>query len=75
MDGTQEQYAYNHARNITSAMDCNGGTTTGGGMQYRYTYYDNGRLREKQASDRTLLAYTYAFSGNITSRRDLTRKV
>ena len=47
---------------------------TGGGMQYRYTYYDNGRLKEKQASGRTLLAYAYDLSGNITSRRDLTGK-
>ena len=29
-------------------------------------------LKEKQASGRTLFAYTYDFSGNITSRRDLT---
>ena len=43
-------------------------------MQYRYTYYDNGRLKEKQASGRTLLAYAYDLSGNITSRRDLTGK-
>ncbi|MFG6324300.1 MAG: hypothetical protein K1W41_23735 [Lachnospiraceae bacterium] len=38
-------------RNITSAMDCNGGTTTGSGMQYRYTYYDNGWLgKNRQAA-------------------------
>ncbi len=47
---------------------------TGGGMQYRYTYYDNGRLKEKQASGRTLLAYAYDLSGNVVSRRDLTGK-
>ncbi len=49
-------------------------TATGGGMQYRYTYYDNGRLKEKQASGRTLLAYAYDLSGNVVSRRDLTGK-
>ena len=49
-------------------------TATGGGMQYRYTYYDNGRLREKQASGRTLAAYAYDLSGNVVSRRDLTGK-
>ena len=43
-------------------------------MQYRYTYYDNGRLKEKQASGRTLLAYAYDLSGNVVSRRDLTGK-
>ncbi len=47
---------------------------TGGGMQYRYTYYDNGRLKEKQASGRTLLAYAYNLSGYVVSRRNLTGK-
>ena len=65
-DHLRESWEYDAMGRLTTA--------TGGGMQYRYTYYDNGRLREKQASGRTLIAYAYDLSGNITSRRDLTGK-
>ena len=49
-------------------------TALGARMQYRYSYYDNGRLKEKQASDRALMweEYpTYDYNGNMVEKRNL----
>ncbi|MCM1161126.1 MAG: DUF6531 domain-containing protein, partial [Roseburia sp.] len=46
----------------------------GGGMRYEYNYYENGLLKEKKASGRTLLSYTYDLDGNKVGMRDLTGK-
>ena len=43
-------------------------------MRYEYAYYNNGCLKEKTASGRTLLAYAYDLDGNKTARRDITGK-
>ena len=64
--GLTESWEYNHLGWIKSAV--------GGGMRYDYTYYDNGLLKEKRASGRTLLAYTYDTSGRRLTLNDITGK-
>ena len=43
-------------------------------MKYEYSYYPGGLLREKRASGRTLMSYTYDLDGRKISQRDLTGK-
>jgi RHS repeat-associated protein len=47
---------------------------TSQGMRYDYSYYPDGSLKEKKASGRTLLHYTYDLNGNKTSQTDFTGK-
>ncbi len=45
------------------------------GMRYNYAYDVMGRLTEKKASGRTLLAFEYDLNGNLTRQTDVTGKV
>ena len=65
--GLTESWEYSPQGLLTSAI--------GGGMRYEYAYYANGSLKEKRASGRTLLSYTYDADGRRTSQRDLTGRV
>ena len=64
--GLTESWEYDSMGRLKSAI--------GGGMRYEYSYYQNGLLREKKASGRTLLSYAYDLDGNKVSRRDITGK-
>ena len=46
-----------------------------GGMHYSYTYDTMGRMKEKTASGRKLLAFAYDKNGNLTGQEDVTGKV
>ena len=65
--GLTESWEYSPQGLLTSAI--------GGGMRYEYAYYANGSLKEKRASGRTLLSYTYDADGRRTSQCDLTGKI
>ena len=65
--GLTESWEYSPQGLLTSAI--------GGGMRYEYAYYANGSLKEKRASGRTLLSYTYDADGRRASQRDLTGKI
>ena len=65
--GLTESWEYSPQGLLTSAI--------GGGMRYEYAYYTNGSLKEKRASGRTLLPYTYDADDRRTSQRDLTGRV
>lgn len=65
--GLTESWEYSPQGLLTSAI--------GGGMRYEYAYYVNGSLKEKRASGRTLLSYTYDADGRRASQRDLTGKI
>ena len=65
--GLTESWEYSPQGLLTSAI--------GGGMRYEYAYYTHGSLKEKRASGRTLLSYTYDADGRRTSQRDLTGRV
>jgi YD repeat-containing protein len=43
-------------------------------MRYSYSYYADGRLKEKTASGRRLLAYEYDLNGNKIRQTDVTGK-
>ena len=45
------------------------------GMRYSYTYHAMGRLKEKTASGRRLLAFVYDWNGNRTAQEDVSGKV
>jgi len=45
------------------------------GMRYSYAYDEIGRLIEKKASGRTLLAFQYDQNGNLIHQTDVTGKV
>ena len=44
-------------------------------MRYTYAYDEMGRLKEKSASGRRLLALSYDLNGNLTEQEDVTGKV
>ena len=44
-------------------------------MRYGYAYDAMGRLTEKKASGRTLLAFEYDLNGNLTKQTDVTGKI
>ena len=46
----------------------------GGGITCRYEYTENGLLRRKEASGKTLLKYGYDGNRNVTSLTDVTGK-
>ena len=53
--GLTESWEYSPQGLLASAI--------GGGMRYEYAYYANGSLKEKRASGRILLSYTYDADG------------
>ena len=65
--GLTESWEYSPQGLLASAI--------GGGMRYEYAYYANGSLKEKRASGRILLSYTYDADGRRTSQCDLTGKI
>ena len=68
-DGTEliESYRYTPEGLLESAISQ--------GMRYSYAYDMMGRLTEKKASGRTLLAFEYDLNGNLTRQTDVTGKV
>ena len=64
--GLMESWQYDHMGQLSSAISA--------GMKYEYSYYPGGLLREKRASGRTLMSYTYDLDGRKISQRDLTGK-
>ena len=62
-----DTYAYTPEGLLKSAIS--------GGMRYSYTYDAMGRLKEKSASGRRLLAFDYDRNGNLTRQIDVTGKV
>ena len=61
------QYAYYPDGKLKEAV--------GGGITYRYTYTENGLLKGKSASDRTLLEYAYDGNRNLTSLANGTENI
>ena len=86
-NGTEIRYTYNIYGNLLTRTagelsECYEYTPEGllksaisGGMRYSYTYDTMGRLREKHASGRKLLAFVYDKNGNLTAQEDVTGKV
>ncbi len=62
----QEIYQYTKEGRLQAAI--------AGGMRYDYTYDKAGRLHQKKASGRTLLAYKYDSNGNRIRQTDFTGK-